>query len=132
MRFAAALDALALACPNHDFKVVQKNHRSADTYLAGRCGSPARPEVLVILPYRQAAYLRWPDSGVTPFGWWLHCVWIEKIPRIVFFPGGWQVVTLKLYDSGIMSDVYIARHLSRFFLGKHGLRWRFFPAVRLT
>lgn len=52
---------------------------------------------------------KYPSTGVTPLGWWLHRLWIEKIPRFKSWPGHIELSWLGLRDTGLLNDWYVRK-----------------------
>lgn len=58
------------------------------------------------------------------FGWWLHRLWIEKIPRIALYPRGWQVCWLGQREEDNLPAVFIRKHITKFHWLEFGRRSR--------
>lgn len=51
----------------------------------------------------------WPETGITPFGWWLYRVWTTRIPRIVVWPGMVDLCWMGLRDTLLWNDLYVRK-----------------------
>lgn len=75
-------------------------------FIGGRVGGKERTRSISINITPEQPK-EWPETGVTPFGWWLHRMWVTKIPHFKMWPRHIELVWLGLRDTGEWNDWFV-------------------------